>query len=96
MLHEAPSRKREQITMVCIDELVPHNHLLRKIDRVINWSFIHDLIKEKYSPDFGRPSMDPVILIKIVIVQYFYGIRSMRQTHLRDRDQSCLSVVPRH
>ena len=51
-----------------------------KIDRVINWSFIYDLVKEKYSPDFGRPSIDPVILIKIVLIQYLYGIRSMRQT----------------
>ncbi len=80
MLHEEPSKKREQISMVSIDELVPQNHLLRKIDRVIDWSFIYDLVKEKYSPDFGRPSVDPVILIKIVLIQYLYGIRSMRQT----------------
>lgn len=80
MLHEEPPKKREQISLVCIDELVPQNHLLRKIDRVIDWSFIYDLVKEKYSPDFGRPSIDPVILIKIVLIQYLYGIRSMRQT----------------
>ena len=46
MLHEEPTKKREQISMVCIDELVPKNHLLRKIDRVIDWSFIYDLVKE--------------------------------------------------
>lgn len=80
MLHEEPTKKREQISMVCIDELVPQNHLLRKIDRIIDWSFIYELVKEKYSPDFGRPSIDPVILIKIVLIQYLYGIRSMRQT----------------
>lgn len=80
MLHEEPTKKREQISLVCVDELVPQNHLLRKIDYVIDWSFIYDLVKEKYSPDFGRPSIDPVILIKIVLIQYLYGIRSMRQT----------------
>ena len=80
MLHEEPTKKREQVALVCIDELVPQNHLLRKIDRVIDWSFIYELVKEKYSPDLGRPSVDPVILIKIVIIQYLYGIRSMRQT----------------
>ena len=80
MLHEEPTKKREQISMVCIDDLVPQNHLLRRIERIIDWSFIYDLVKEKYSPDFGRPSIDPVILIKIVIIQYLYGIRSMRQT----------------
>ena len=80
MLHEEPKKKREQFSVVCIEDLVPQNHLLRKIERVIDWSFIYDLVKEKYSPDFGRPSVDPVILIKIVLIQYLYGIRSMRQT----------------
>ena len=67
MLHEETAKKREQISLVCIDELVPQNHLLRKVDRVIDWSFICDLVKEKYSPDLGRTSIDPAILIKIVI-----------------------------
>ena len=35
---------------------------------------------EKYCPDNGRPSMDPVMLIKIPFIQYLYGIKSMRQT----------------
>lgn len=80
MLHEETAKKREQISLVCIDELVPQNYLLRKVGRVIDWSFIYDLVKEKYSPDLGRPSIDPVILIKIVMIQYLYRIRSMRQT----------------
>ncbi len=42
MLHEARTKKREQISMVCIDELVPQSHLLRKIERVMDWSFIYD------------------------------------------------------
>ena len=42
MLHEEPTEKREQISMVCIDELVPQSHLLRKIERVMDWSFIYD------------------------------------------------------
>ena len=42
--------------------------------------FIYDLVEEKYCPDNGRPSMDPVMLIKIPFIQYLYGIKSMRQT----------------
>lgn len=38
------------------------------------------MVEDKYSPDFGRPSMDPVTLIKIPFIQYLYGIKSMRQT----------------
>ena len=41
------------------------NGMLRLIDKAINWNFIYDLVEEKYCPDNGRPSMDPVMLIKI-------------------------------
>ena len=63
-----------------IDDLVPDDHLLRKIDGAIDWNFIYDLVKDKYSENKGRPSIDPVTLIKISMIQYLYGIRSMRQT----------------
>lgn len=38
------------------------------------------MVADKYSPDNGRPSIDPVLLIKIPFIQYLYGIKSMRQT----------------
>ena len=63
-----------------MDDFVPQDHLLRAVDEAIDWSFIYDLVSDKYSPGTGRPSMDPVTLIKIPIIQYLYGIRSMRQT----------------
>ena len=66
--------------MFCIDDLVPENHLLRVIGKAIDWTFIYDLVEDRYSPDFGRSSMDQVMLIKIPFIQYLYGIRSMRQT----------------
>lgn len=59
--------------MFCMDDLVPKNHLLRVIDKVIDWNFIYNLVEDKYSADFGRPSMDPVMLIKIPFIQYLYG-----------------------
>lgn len=66
--------------MFCMDDLVPQDHLLRIIDKAINWNFIYDLVEDKYSSNTGRPSMDPVMLIKIPFIQYLYGIKSMRQT----------------
>lgn len=72
--------QREQIQLLCIDQLVPQDHLLRKIDKAINFDFIYDLVKDKYSQTTGRPSLDPVMLIKIPMLQYLYGIKSMRQT----------------
>ena len=80
MMTQNADKKREQYQMFCMDDLVPENHLLRLIDKAIDWTFIYELVEDKYSPDFGRPSMDPVTLIKIPFIQYLYGIRSMRQT----------------
>lgn len=64
---------------ICIDELVPPNHLLRKIDNYIDFSFIYEKVKPFYCPDNGRPPVDPVMLFKMVFLGYLYGIRSERQ-----------------
>lgn len=69
-----------QIQMVLLEEIVPMDHILRKIDTTIDFSFIYELVKDKYLSDTGRPSIDPVMLIKIPIIQYMFGIKSMRQT----------------
>lgn len=80
MITEQNEKARKQIEFVCTDDLVPQDHLLRIIDKAIDWSFIYDLVRDKYSPNQGRPSIDPVTLIKIPLIQYLYGIKSMRQT----------------
>ena len=74
------SRTTEQVQIVYIEQLVPEDHLLRKIDAAVDFEFIYDLVENKYSEDNGRPSIDPVMLIKIPIIQYMFGIKSMRQT----------------
>lgn len=80
MMTEENEKVRKQLQIVCVDDLVPENHLLRVIDKAIDWSFIYDLVRDRYSEDNGRPSIDPVTLIKIPLIQYLYGIKSMRQT----------------
>ena len=70
----------KQMELVSIDELVPKDHLLRAIQDCIDFSFIYDEVKDLYSKTHGRPSIDPVVLIKLLLLQSLYGIRSMRQT----------------
>ena len=72
--------KSKQVEIVSVEQLVPENHLLRKIEAAIDWNFIYEMVEDKYSADNGRPSISPVTLIKIPFIQYLYGIRSMRQT----------------
>lgn len=80
MMTQNAEKKRDQMQMFCMEDLIPEDHLLRLIDKAIDWNFIYDLVEDKYCHDNGRPSMDPVMLIKIPFIQYLYGIRSMRQT----------------
>ncbi|WP_096188171.1 transposase [Evansella halocellulosilytica] len=71
--------KQVELEMVSIDQLVPDDHLLRKIDATIDFSFIYDKVKPYYSEDNGRPPIDPVMLFKMMFIGYLYGIRSERQ-----------------
>ena len=80
MLSKDKKQCREQIQMLCIEDMVPQNHILRDIDKAINFDFIYDAVKDLYCPDNGRPSVDPVVLIKIILVKHLFGIRSIRQT----------------
>lgn len=60
------------------DELIPKDHLLRKIDEMIDFSFIYDKVEHLYS-SIGRPSIDPVVLFKMTLIGYLYGIPSERR-----------------
>lgn len=80
MMTKKGTTAREQIEILSIDQLVPEDHLVRKIENAIDWSFIYELVEESYSKENGRPSLDPVTLIKLPVLQYMFGIRSMRRT----------------
>lgn len=70
---------RGQMSFISLDDLVPKNHLLRKIDMLFSFDFIYEEVKDLYSP-MGKESIDPVVLFKICFIQYLFGIRSMRRT----------------
>ena len=80
MLTKHSPKNREQVEMITLDQLVPENHLVRKVEATIDFSFIYPLVEGSYSAERGRPSIDPVVLIKMTFIQYMFGIRSMRKT----------------
>lgn len=73
-------RRDGQMAMVFVDmeSLIPENHLLRKIDQIISFEFIYDLLAPYY-PSIGRPSVDPFCMFKMLLVGYPYGIKSERR-----------------
>lgn len=74
-----PAAEQTVIEMVTLEGLVPADHLLRKIDAVIDFSFIPALVVELYCPDNGRPALDPVVMFKALFIGYLFGVRSERQ-----------------
>jgi len=63
---------------VDIESLIPETHLLRKIERMVSFDFIYDLLAPYY-PATGRPSVDPVSMFKMLLIGYLYGIKSERR-----------------
>ena len=71
---------QSEIVFMTMEEMVPEDSLFRKIDKYIDFTFIYDEVKDLYSEDNGRPSIDPLVLFKIVFIQALDGLKSMRQT----------------
>ena len=73
-------RQSRQMAMVFVDieSLIPETHLLRKIERMVSFDFIYDLLAPYY-PATGRPSVDPVSMFKMLLIGYLYGIKSERR-----------------
>ena len=71
---------RDLVEFVVIDQLVPKAHLLRKIDAAVDFTQLYEMVEPLYCEDNGRPSIDPVVLFKMVLVQHLYGLTSLRRT----------------
>ena len=78
MLKKEPSHQSE-MEFISIEDLVPADHLLRQIDKAIDFSFIYEKVDHLYCRNNGRPSVDPVVLFKMLMLGYLFGIRSERQ-----------------
>src|SRR6202171_3652835 len=61
-----------------LEDQVPESHLLRQIEKHISLAFVREKLKESYS-DTGRPSIDPELLLRILLIGYLYGITSERK-----------------
>jgi transposase len=73
------NQKAHEMSFIILETYVPENHLLRKIDQSIDFRFIYDLVEPLYSK-IGRPSIDPIILFKLLFINHLYGYNSMRRT----------------
>lgn len=68
-----------QVEMVCLDELVPADDRFRKLDLLVDWGFVRELAAPYYADELGRPSIDPIVLVKLMVAGALEGSGSMRE-----------------
>src|SRR6266478_6658447 len=79
-----PPMMGQQVRMVSLfyyfrlEDQIPEDHLLRLIDRHVDLSFVRECLKSFYSST-GRPSIDPEVLLRLLLVGYLYGLTSERR-----------------
>ena len=69
--------------MVTIEDLMPQGHFLRKLEAALDLSFVYEETAPLYSKKYGRPPIDPVVIVKYLLVGFLYGIPSERQIERR-------------
>jgi len=55
------------------DRIVPIDHPLRKINQVVDFSFVRQILEDRYHPDLGRPAENPEFMLRLCLLQYLYG-----------------------
>lgn len=62
-----------------LEQLVPQDHFLRKVENAVDFSFINKLCAPLYCADNGRPAIEPEVLFRMLLVGYLYGIKSEKR-----------------
>jgi transposase len=71
--------QQQLFSSIDIEKMIPANHLLRKIDRAVDFSFIRGFTEHLYCTNNGRPSIDPELFFRIYLISFLFGVESDRQ-----------------
>src|SRR6476659_3679464 len=78
MLGPVKARNLDRPVLIAIESAVPKDHFYRHLHRVLDLSFVRDLVADRYAAG-GRPSIDPEVFFRLQMLMFFSGIRSERQ-----------------
>ena len=70
-----------------LESFVAEDHFLRRIDRVLDLSFIRELTAARYADGQGRPSIDPEVYFRMQLVAYFFGVTSPTRCRITHRSR---------
>ena len=82
-----------------IERFIPDDHILKRVDRVLDLSWLQEAVKGYYCPDNGRPGIDPEVAVRLMLAGFFQGIvhdrKLMREAQVRKNRDSCTSSIIR-
>lgn len=62
------------------DEIIPKDHILRKIKENIDFSFVNNMVKENYCESFGRPADEPEMMFKLLFLEFWKDLSDRNVT----------------
>ena len=87
---------RHEPIIVDLDALVPKGHLLRKIEKVMDYEWLYERLNPYYCHDNGCPGTDPVVLIKMVLIQHLFGIARAHDAHVQGEHEEIVAEHVEH
>lgn len=75
MLREMP---KQQSMYSFLYERISENHLLKRIDAAVDFSFVNDLLADSYSKNNGRPAKEPELMLKLLFLEYLYNLSDVK------------------
>ena len=76
MLRETLGKQTSFYSMLY--EKIPENHLLKVIDKAVDFSFINELLENSYCKNFGRPAKEPEMMMKLLFLEYIYSLSDVK------------------
>ena len=71
--------QQEMTLLPPLESLIPKDHYLHRLNRVLDLSFVHDSVRDRYCQDNGRPSIDPEVIVRLFLIQAMDNIRHVRE-----------------
>ena len=86
MIELRDNRQESFFGNMVYDKVVPKGHILRLIDKAVDFSFVKELVRDAYCNDNGRPAWSPLLMFKVVFLQFLYDLSDYRiEEELNDR-----------
>ncbi len=69
--------------MVTMEDLVPEDYFYRKVNRIIDFKFIREMVAPKYCENNGRPSVDPELIMRMLLIGYLENLSDLRSREIQ-------------